>query len=91
MDSKEEATYRLNLARFHLEQAKKSFDSQLYPIAAKEVQLSIENSAKAVVSCVRKAAKTHDPGAEVREIVKEYAKQIGKDLKRRLEKFAKRD
>ena len=44
MDSKEDATYRLNLARFHLEQAKKSFDSQLYPIAAKDRGCSIAAS-----------------------------------------------
>jgi len=72
MDSKEEATYRLNLAHYHLEQAKKSFDAQLYPLSAKEVQLAIENSAKAVISCIRKASKTHDPGVEIREIIEEY-------------------
>lgn len=93
MKSKEEATYRLKLARGFLEEAKKLFQAKLWRACAGSCQLAVENASKSLIALFRPVVKTHEMSEllldllpeekltkkEVREIEKlaDYAKLLG--------------
>lgn len=63
--------YRLRLAREHLEEAVKALGASALVAAIHEAQLSIENSAKAVIAVFKPPSWVHNPGPELRELVRE--------------------
>jgi len=71
MRTREEAEYRLSLARSNLIDSKKLIKDGLFHWAVLSAQLSVENSAKAVISCFRIPSWLHDPSTELRELIEE--------------------
>jgi len=63
--------YRLKLAREHLEQAKIALEAGAIIAAVHEAQLSIENSAKAVIAVFKPPSWVHNPAPELRELIRE--------------------
>jgi len=76
MRTREEAEYRLSLARSNLNDSKKFADDRLFHWAVLSAQLSVENSAKAVISCFRIPSWLHDPSAELRGLIEEQRRGI---------------
>ena len=70
-DPAREYEFRLKLARDHLEIAVKSLDSGIYPVAVHYAQLSIENSAKAIIALFKPPTWSHRPGSELHKLVDE--------------------
>ncbi|PCN51160.1 hypothetical protein B6U99_00855 [Candidatus Geothermarchaeota archaeon ex4572_27] len=66
-----ECEYRLRLAREHLEEAGRALGAGAFIAAAHEAQLSIENSAKAVISLFKPPTWSHNPAPELRRLVEE--------------------
>jgi HEPN domain-containing protein len=60
MTALEDAKYRLKLSREHLEDGAFEYDHGRWSKVALSAQLSVENSAKAVISLFGPVAKTHD-------------------------------
>jgi HEPN domain-containing protein len=87
MNSKADVEDRLRLAKYHLEQAIK-FEGEHYAQAIKESQLSMENSAKAVISCAAHPAPTHKPGEELRKVISGFESKIPEELKAELYNLA---
>ena len=67
-----EYEYRLKLAREHLEEAVKALNGKALVAAAYEAQLSIENSAKAVIGLFKPPTWIHNPASELRQIIKQH-------------------
>jgi HEPN domain-containing protein len=95
MDSRDEAEYRLGIAREHLHRAKEELESfkresnriHLASCVA-ESQLCIENSTKAVISVFRIPSREHDPSDELREVLEETKQKMRGDVVASLEKLA---
>ena len=87
MNSKADAEDRLTLAKYHLEQAVK-FEHEHYAQAIKEAQLSMENSAKAAISCAVHPSPTHRPGDELKGVVNRFESKIPEELKAELYNLA---
>ncbi|MCL0065719.1 HEPN domain-containing protein [Dehalococcoidia bacterium] len=60
MRSKEEASYRLKLAKGYVEEAEKLFDAKLWRACAGSCQLAVENACKAVIALFRPVVRTHE-------------------------------
>jgi len=88
LQSEEETRYRLTLAEGYLERARKALASEDFSDTVSEAQLCVENAAKAVVSCFRIPGWSHDPSAELREVLEsnqlEIKKSLGSDFLRKL-------
>lgn len=76
LNSMEEALYRLELAKGYLERARKALALQDFAGTMSEAQLSVENSAKAVVSCFQIPSWSHDPGEELLEVIADNRTRI---------------
>jgi len=63
--------YRLRLARDHFDEAKKALQVGALVAAAHEAQLSIENSAKAVIAIFKPPMWIHNPAPELRGLIEE--------------------
>ena len=94
LDSKEEAIYRLELTEGYLERAEKAFARRDFADTVAEAQLSVENAAKAVISCFQIPSWSHDPSEELLDIVKnnqpKIAELLGSEFLKRLERLAER-
>lgn len=94
LNPKEEALYRLELAEGYLDRARKAFASQDFANTVAEAQLSVENSAKAVISCFRIPSWSHDPSEELLDIMKDNQSKIiqllGKGFLKHLKDMARR-
>lgn len=92
LDSRDEAKYRAELADGHLERARKAMSRADFADTMSEAQLSIENAAKAVISCFQIPSWSHDPSEELRDIVKDNRSRIlnllGPDFPQILEELA---
>ena len=88
MNSKADVEDRLRLAKYHLEQAIEEFEEEHYAQAIKEAQLSMENSAKAAISCAAHPAPTHKPGEELRKVISGFERKIPDELKAELYNLA---
>jgi HEPN domain-containing protein len=91
--SKEEVSYRLELAKGFLREAGELFDARLWRACAGSSQLAVENACKAVIALFRPVVRTHElskllldllaeeefAGNEVENIEKlaDYAKILG--------------
>ncbi|MFQ6041542.1 MAG: HEPN domain-containing protein [Candidatus Poribacteria bacterium] len=81
MNSKADTEDRLRLAKYHLEQTIEELEKEHYTQAIKEAQLSMENSAKAVISCIARPSPTHRPGDELRGFTNRFESKIPEELK----------
>jgi len=92
LNPREEALYRLELARGYLERAKKALASCDFADTIGEAQLSMENSAKAVISCFQIPSWSHDPSEELLDVIKSNKLRIiellGEEFLRRLRELA---
>ena len=87
VDPEDEVYYRLSLAMEHLEYARRRMTIKDYPGVVMAAQLSIENSAKSVIAHVHVPSWTHDPSAELEEIVDGYPGEL-RTLIRRLSEIS---
>ena len=96
MQTREEAHFRMRLAEEHLEKAKEEL--QLYDQDRKgrhlaaciaSSQASVENSAKAVISCFGVPSKVHDTSSELLLSIQKLEAKLGEDLLKKLEKVAR--
>jgi len=71
----------LSLARSYLEDAKRFFEDRLYHWSVLSCQLSVENSAKAVISCFRPPSWMHDSGPELTQVMGEHERAIADCLR----------
>lgn len=69
VDPADEISYRLNLAREHLEAASKRLRVKDWPGVVQAAQLAAENAAKAVVAHVAIPSWSHDPSSELNSMV----------------------
>lgn len=94
LNPKEEALYRLELARGHLERARKALALGDFADTMGEAQLSVENSAKAVISCFQIPSWSHDPSEELLDVIKSNRLRIiellGEEFLRRLKGLAEK-
>ncbi|MBI5969138.1 MAG: HEPN domain-containing protein [Deltaproteobacteria bacterium] len=81
----EDAKYREKLAREHMEDAIFEYDHSRWSKAALSAQLSMENSAKAVIGLFGPVAKTHDLAGTILEL---RSMKLKDEQKRRLERLA---
>ena len=92
LDSRDEAKYRADLADGHLERARKALSRADFADTVSEAQLSIENAAKAVISCFQIPSWSHDPSEELKDIIEDNKSRIlnllGPDFPRILEELA---
>ena len=89
MNSREEAEYRLELAKGFLERARRSLERGDLSECVSNSQLSVENAAKAVISCIRIPSWTHDPSEELRQIAElQEVRQMGREVQEELDRVA---
>jgi HEPN domain-containing protein len=69
VDPEEEVEYRLSLAKEHLESADKRFKIEDWPGTVESSQLAVENAAKAIIAHFCLPSWSHDPSAELEEIL----------------------
>jgi len=81
LNPKGEALYRLELAGGYLERARKALALGDFADVMAEAQLSVENSAKAVISCFRIPSWSHDPSEELLDVMGENQPKIIQLLK----------
>lgn len=94
LNPREEALYRLELAGWYLDRARKALALGDFAGAMAEAQLSVENSAKAVISCFRIPSWSHDPGEELLDVMEENQRRIipllGEEFLKRLKGVAEK-
>ncbi|MEW6687040.1 MAG: HEPN domain-containing protein [Candidatus Edwardsbacteria bacterium] len=83
MNYKEEAEYRLRLARGFLKEAEQDFQLSRWRSCVDNAQLSAENSGKAIISLFEPVEKTHDPAMQLKRLIDE--KIIPSELRTDLE------
>lgn len=93
MQTRDETRYRIKLAEEHLKKAKEEIslyqtDREKHHLAAcvASSQICVENSAKAVISSSGIPSKTHDPSAELSNVIKHIRGKLRKGLVEKLEK-----
>ncbi len=70
MNSQDEISYRLGLARGFLKEAEEDFKLSRWRSCVDNSQLSVENSGKAILVIFGISPKTHDPAIHLSELVK---------------------
>ena len=94
LNPREEALYRLELARGYLERARKALALGDFADTMGEAQLSVENSAKAVISCFQIPSWSHDPSEELLDVIKynqlSIIELLGEEFLRRLIELAEK-
>lgn len=70
MNSVDEVRYRLELAEGFLNEARQDLELKRFRSCVDNAQLSIENSAKAVLAFWGPVGKTHDPWLQLRDLLK---------------------
>lgn len=71
MNWQKDAQYRLKLALGFYEEAKQNVKHKQYRSCVDNSQLSIENSAKAIIVCFIPLGKTHSPAQGLRKLLQE--------------------
>lgn len=69
MNSKEDAGYRLNLARGFLKEAEQDYDLGRWRSCVDSSQMAVENFGKMVISIFKPVEKTHDPSLQLKELL----------------------
>ena len=78
--------YRIRLAEEHLDEARRALKAGALVAAVHEAQLSIENSAKAIISIFKPPSWVHNPGPELRSLLEEG--RIPAELKEKILRLA---
>jgi len=86
MNSQEEAERRIRISERHLKEAKEAWKRNDFPEVVGHSQLSVENAAKAVISCFRIPSWSHDPSQELRGAVREV--DMDEWMRKRIESLA---
>lgn len=73
MQAREDAEYRISLARESLAEACRELEAQSWPICVDLCQQTVENAAKAVLALFGAPPPTHSPGRLLREIPPDQA------------------
>jgi len=71
MTGHQDAAYRMKMARGFLEEARQDLDLGRWRSVVDNAQLAVENAAKAVLALVGPVGRTHNPAAELRQLLKE--------------------
>lgn len=92
MDAREEAEFRLRLAKEHFEDAEQEYRIGLWAKCVMSAQISIENAAKSVIACFFPVPKVHDlsVGLLQIEIKKEFEEKM-KRLSQIVERFGTKE
>lgn len=94
LNPRKEAFYRLELAKGYLERARTALALKDFASTIGEAQLSVENSAKAVISCFQIPSWYHDPSEELLEVTENNRTRIvqllGEDFMKRLKDLAEK-
>jgi len=80
LNPKEKTLYLVELARGYLGGARKAFAMRDFADTMTEAQLSVENSAKAVISCLQIPSWSHDPSEELLNILVDNKAKIAQLL-----------
>lgn len=75
-----EYEYRFKLAEEYLEEAFKALEGGAHIAAIYEIQLSIENSAKAVIGFFKPPTWIHNPGSELKQIIGQHEELIRRSV-----------
>ena len=86
MNSLEDMDYRLELAEGFLKEAEEDYKSGRYRSCVDNSQISIENSAKAILAYFGPLAKTHNPSEDLTRLISEG--QIAEPLKEKIKKLS---
>lgn len=92
LNAREEAIYRLELAGGHLERARRALALHDFAATMGEAQFSVENSAKAVISCFQVPSWSHDPSEELFDVIRgnklRIIEVLGEEFLKRLKDLA---
>jgi HEPN domain-containing protein len=69
LDPREEVLYRYRLAVNYLREAENAFMREEWRLVVASAQLSVENSAKAIISYFKVPSWSHDPSGELLELI----------------------
>lgn len=91
MNSKQDAEYRLKLARNHLKSAREDISLKRWPDAFSHSQLCVENSGKAIIAMFKPVEKTHDLMKQLSRLIEEnlIPEEIKAELVGKLHLFGK--
>jgi HEPN domain-containing protein len=68
---REQAAYRLELARGFLEEARQDKDLERWRSAVDSAQLAVENAGKAALALAGGIGRTHNPATQIRRLIEE--------------------
>lgn len=86
VNSREEATYRLQLASGYVKEAEQLFGAKLWRACAGSCQLAVENGCKAVVALFRPMVRTHEISEHLLNIAEE--EKLTEEEVQKIEKLA---
>lgn len=91
MNSRDDAKYRLELAKNHLKQAEKTFNLRMWQTSYLDSQLCCENSAKAIIAMFKPVAHTHKPANELKRLIRNdsISEKIRNEIGRNINNFKK--
>lgn len=89
MESEEEASQRLELAKWYLSRADGAFRRGDPVGCVRDAQFCVENSVKSVIACFRLPSPIHDPSAELLDVIEEYGSEFKEELIDGLKKAGK--
>ena len=71
MTPRDEASYRIGLARTHLRAAEQLLYASIWPQCALLARAALENAAKAILACFKAVPRTHEPADILRSALSE--------------------
>ena len=80
LDPKDEVKYRIKLAEKYFEKARDSYKRREYRDTVLNSQLSVENSAKAVIACYKTPSWSHNPAPELRDLLEKIPEKFKSDI-----------
>ncbi len=82
-----EVMHRIKLAALYLKEAREAYKGGNYRLSVASSQLSVENSAKAVISYFRVPSWSHDPSHELLELLENLPPDV-RDVGEKLARFS---
>lgn len=80
----EDAAYRMELAKQHLEMAEEDLGLERWPSCISNAQIAVENAAKAILACFGPIPRTHSTAEWLRRLP---MRDLPEDLRARIEKI----
>ena len=90
MTSKEDALYRLRLAKEHLDDARFEISHNRFAKAVMSAQLAVENAGKAVISLFFVTVKSHDLAGDLLDLQKEFRGKKDRETLMQLASYAQK-